>query len=234
MDELRNDWLQVFSDRRVIFDYPKFVKAVGDWLDYIGFVDLFPAPIRLYFQLRYKKMPPSMAGDNYWQRVPPLDMFILGQPRHVDANGFIGETIGEPKPLGKVEIFCPTAREIQIRTIFEHTAPPDVQNVIIALGTKINACIDHANAHPIPADGSPAPAPTASNAPDKTGYGTRKGGRTPDPLNVWAIEEIDGGRDRGDVEREYWRKRRERGDAVDAIGDLKDVWRKNVLEKTKK
>lgn len=230
MDELRNDWLQVFSDKRVIFTYPKFVDAVGAWLDYIGFVDLFPEPIRLYFHLRYKAMPPSMAGDMYLQRFPPLDVQILGQPRRVDENGYVGENIGEAKLAGTVTIFCSTAREIQIRTVYDQFAPPDVQKVIIALGTQINACIDYANAHPIGADANGnAPAPTA-----QTANGTRKGGRTQDPLNLWAIQEIENGRERGDVEREYWRKRRERGDAIDAIDDLKDVWRKNVLEKTKK
>jgi len=59
----------------------------------------------------------------------------------------------------------------------------------------------------------------------------KNAGRPQDPINTWAIEQIRANRDRSEIEKEYWQKRRERGDNVDAIPDMRDVWKKNVLSK---
>ncbi|MCG3140705.1 MAG: hypothetical protein HDKAJFGB_01821 [Anaerolineae bacterium] len=177
MYQFPSDWLTVYADHRVVFTYPKFVEAIGNYIDDIGFVDLYPEPIRLNLQMRYKEFPPPMEGDLYLQRFPPLDVQIWGLPRRVGENGNIGEIIGELKQLGTITVFCSTARELKIDTVYEQSAPRGVQEVIIALGKKINACIDNANAHPIPsatesrnsADSSMTIQPTAHAAPQSAG-----------------------------------------------------------------
>ncbi|MDL1895564.1 hypothetical protein FBQ82_04785 [Anaerolineae bacterium CFX7] len=192
MYQFPSDWLTVYADHRVVFTYPKFVEAIGKFIDDIGFVDLFPEPLRVYLQMRYKEFPPSIGGcDLYLQRFPPLDVQILGLPRYVDASGNIGETIGELKLLGTITVFCSTARELKIETVYDPSAPRRAQEVIIALGEKINACIDDANAHPEQITSSaPAipPAPTAQPATAKS----RRGGPPPTPqedklkyINEW-------------------------------------------------
>lgn len=191
MYQFPSDWLTVYADHRVVFTYPKFVEAIGNYIDDIGFVDLYPEPIRLNLQMRYKEFPPPMEGDLYLQRFPPLDVQIWGLPRRVGENGNIGEIIGELKQLGTITVFCSTARELKIDTVYEQSAPRGVQEVIIALGEKINACIDDANAHPEQITSSaPAipPAPTAQPATAKS----RRGGPPPTPqedklkyINEW-------------------------------------------------
>jgi hypothetical protein len=237
MNQFPNDWLTVYADHRLIFNYPKFVEAIGAHIDYIGFIDLYPEPTRLYLQMRYKEPPPSMERDLYLQRFPPLDVQIWGQPRRVQENGSIGEIIGELKLLGTITVFFSTARELKIETVFDQFAPRGVQEVIITLGKKINACIDDANAHPkaTPVKVNEANHERVSSPTilDETvsALPTRQAGRTQDPINAWAIAQIQAKRDRSEVEKEYWQKRRERGDNVDAIPDMRDVWKKNVLKK---
>ncbi|MGB8648259.1 MAG: hypothetical protein WCF84_23685 [Anaerolineae bacterium] len=55
-----------------------------------------------------------------------------------------------------------------------------------------------------------------------------KGGRPQDPLNKWAIDEIqEHKRDRSEVFVEYWQKRKKRGDNPERLSDRKDLWKKN-------
>ena len=58
----------------------------------------------------------------------------------------------------------------------------------------------------------------------------KKPGRRQDVINIWAIEQLRAGRERSEVEKEYWKKRRDRGDAVDSLADLHESWKKNVLD----